>query len=103
MDYFDFGIDDKCGFCASARVLSLSLSLCISRSSFCLSFWNILVSGEMIVSSSKKFFTFLMYRKPIEHFLKAVEEVTLKDIATISEKLMSSPLTMASWGDGIHS
>ncbi|MQL80448.1 hypothetical protein Taro_012909 [Colocasia esculenta] len=41
-------------------------------------------------------------RKPIEHFLKAVNEVTLKDIAAISEKLISSPLTMASWGDVIH-
>ncbi|XP_078438733.1 mitochondrial-processing peptidase subunit alpha-like [Wolffia australiana] len=41
-------------------------------------------------------------RKPIEHFLKAVEEVTLKDIAAMSEKLISSPLTMASWGDVIH-
>uniref|UniRef100_A0A1D1XGT1 Mitochondrial-processing peptidase subunit alpha n=1 Tax=Anthurium amnicola TaxID=1678845 RepID=A0A1D1XGT1_9ARAE len=41
-------------------------------------------------------------RKPIEHFLKAVDEVTLEDIASISEKLISSPLTMASWGDVIH-
>ncbi|KAJ6813728.1 putative mitochondrial-processing peptidase subunit alpha [Iris pallida] len=38
-------------------------------------------------------------RKPIEHFLKAVDEVTLKDIAAISEKIISSPLTLASWGD----
>uniref|UniRef100_A0A1D1ZBE4 Mitochondrial-processing peptidase subunit alpha n=1 Tax=Anthurium amnicola TaxID=1678845 RepID=A0A1D1ZBE4_9ARAE len=41
-------------------------------------------------------------RKPVEHFLKAVDEVTLKDITSISEKLISSPLTMASWGDVIH-
>ncbi|KAK9142004.1 hypothetical protein Syun_011404 [Stephania yunnanensis] len=41
-------------------------------------------------------------RKPVEHFLKAVESVTLKDIATVAQKLISSPLTMASWGDVVH-
>ncbi|PKA59024.1 Mitochondrial-processing peptidase subunit alpha [Apostasia shenzhenica] len=41
-------------------------------------------------------------RKPIEHFLKAVDEVTLKDIASLTEKIICSPLTMASWGDVIH-
>ncbi|WOK95698.1 mitochondrial-processing peptidase subunit alpha [Canna indica] len=41
-------------------------------------------------------------RKPIEHFIKAVDEVTLNDITTISAKMISSPLTMASWGDVIH-
>ncbi|XP_010244405.1 PREDICTED: mitochondrial-processing peptidase subunit alpha-like [Nelumbo nucifera] len=41
-------------------------------------------------------------RKPVEHFLKAVDEVTLKDISTIAQKLVSSPLTMASWGDVIN-
>ncbi|URE38044.1 mitochondrial-processing peptidase subunit, partial [Musa troglodytarum] len=39
--------------------------------------------------------------KPIEHFLKAIDKVTLKDITTITEKIISSPLTMASWGDGM--
>ncbi|XP_058067471.1 mitochondrial-processing peptidase subunit alpha-like [Magnolia sinica] len=38
-------------------------------------------------------------RKPVEHFLKAVDEVTLKDISSITQKILSSPLTMASWGD----
>ncbi|XP_068647177.1 mitochondrial-processing peptidase subunit alpha-like [Aristolochia californica] len=38
-------------------------------------------------------------RKPVEHFLKAVDEVTLKDISTIAQKLLASPLTMVSWGD----
>ncbi|XP_068652064.1 mitochondrial-processing peptidase subunit alpha-like [Aristolochia californica] len=38
-------------------------------------------------------------RKPVEHFLKAVDEVTLKDISTIAQKMLASPLTMASWGD----
>ncbi|KAJ8638620.1 hypothetical protein MRB53_012887 [Persea americana] len=41
-------------------------------------------------------------RKPIEHFLKAVDEITLKDISSIAQKIVSSPLTMASWGDVIN-
>lgn len=42
----------------------------------------------------------LCCRKPIEHFLKAVDEITLKDISSIAQKIVSSSLTMASWGDG---
>ncbi|MCI19893.1 mitochondrial-like-processing peptidase subunit alpha-like, partial [Trifolium medium] len=38
-------------------------------------------------------------RKPVEDFLKAVDEINLKDIASVSQKLISSPLTMASYGD----
>lgn len=41
-------------------------------------------------------------RKPIEHFLKAVDEITLKDIAALTEKIISSPLTLASFGDVVH-
>ncbi|CAI9779903.1 unnamed protein product [Fraxinus pennsylvanica] len=41
-------------------------------------------------------------RKPVEHFLMAVDEVTAKDIASAAEKLLSSPLTMASYGDVIY-
>ncbi|KAF7148060.1 hypothetical protein RHSIM_Rhsim03G0235900 [Rhododendron simsii] len=41
-------------------------------------------------------------RKPVEHFLKIVDEVSLKDIASIAKKLISSPLTMASHGDIVH-
>eukprot|EP01018_Ginkgo_biloba_P016789 Gb_27628 [translate_table: standard] len=41
-------------------------------------------------------------RKPVEHFLKAVDELTIRDITAIAEKIVSSPLTMASWGDVIH-
>ncbi|KAL0346652.1 UNVERIFIED_CONTAM: Mitochondrial-processing peptidase subunit alpha [Sesamum calycinum] len=41
-------------------------------------------------------------RKPVEHFLKAVEEVTAQDIAKIAQKLLSSPLTMASYGDVLY-
>lgn len=41
-------------------------------------------------------------RKPLEHFLKAVDEITLKEITTIAQRIISSPLTMASYGDVIH-
>jgi len=41
-------------------------------------------------------------RKPIEYFLKTVEEITLNDISSTAKKMLSSPLTMASWGDVIH-
>ncbi|GAB2292443.1 hypothetical protein Dimus_026683 [Dionaea muscipula] len=41
-------------------------------------------------------------RKPVEHFLKVVEEVTVKDITSMGEKLLSSPLTLASIGDVLY-
>ncbi|KAM0843308.1 hypothetical protein ACQ4PT_057788 [Festuca glaucescens] len=41
-------------------------------------------------------------RKPIEHFMRAVEETTLNDISSVAKKIISSPLTLASWGDVIH-
>ncbi|XP_077215093.1 mitochondrial-processing peptidase subunit alpha-like [Tasmannia lanceolata] len=41
-------------------------------------------------------------RKPVEHFLKAVDEVTLNDISSIAQKIISSPLTMGSWGNVIN-
>ncbi|CAI0474737.1 unnamed protein product [Linum tenue] len=41
-------------------------------------------------------------RKPVDQFLKAVDEITLKDITDISQKLIASPLTMASYGDVIN-
>ncbi|KAK6147794.1 hypothetical protein DH2020_018706 [Rehmannia glutinosa] len=41
-------------------------------------------------------------RKPVEHFLKAVDEITAQDIAKTTQKLLSSPLTMASYGDVLH-
>ncbi|KAH6779048.1 Insulinase family protein [Perilla frutescens var. hirtella] len=40
-------------------------------------------------------------RKPVEYFLKAVDEVTARDIANIAKKLLSSPLTMACYGDAM--
>lgn len=41
-------------------------------------------------------------RKPVEEFLKAVDEITLDDITKISQRIISSPLTMASYGDVIN-
>merc|ERR1711915_285367 len=41
-------------------------------------------------------------RKPVEHFLKVLNEVTLNDITNIAQKIISTPLTMASWGDVIQ-
>jgi processing peptidase subunit alpha len=41
-------------------------------------------------------------RKPVDYFLKAIDAVTLKDISSLAENIISSPLTMASWGDVIH-
>nr|KYP54122.1 hypothetical protein KK1_000296 [Cajanus cajan] len=41
-------------------------------------------------------------RKPVEQFLKVVDEITLDDITKISQKIISSPLTMASYGDVLN-
>ncbi|XP_022997867.1 mitochondrial-processing peptidase subunit alpha-like [Cucurbita maxima] len=41
-------------------------------------------------------------RKPVEHFLQAVDSITLNDITNIAQKVISSPLTMASYGDVIN-
>ncbi|KAK9050772.1 hypothetical protein SSX86_030258 [Deinandra increscens subsp. villosa] len=38
-------------------------------------------------------------RKPVEYFLKVIDEVTPEDINSIAKELLSSPLTMASHGD----
>ncbi|CAM8899677.1 unnamed protein product [Rhodiola kirilowii] len=38
-------------------------------------------------------------RKPVDEYLKIIDAVTPKDITSISQKLLSSPLTMASYGD----
>lgn len=37
----------------------------------------------------------------MDNFLKAIDAVTLKDISSLAERIISSPLTMASWGDGM--
>ncbi|KAL6555118.1 hypothetical protein OROGR_006376 [Orobanche gracilis] len=41
-------------------------------------------------------------RKSWEHFLDVVDHVRPKDIVEITRKLLSSPLTMASYGDVLH-
>ncbi|KAL5229337.1 hypothetical protein ABZP36_017602 [Zizania latifolia] len=41
-------------------------------------------------------------RKPVEHLLKVVDGVTLKDVTTLAEKIISSPLTMASHGNVLN-
>ncbi|KAL6845598.1 hypothetical protein ACP4OV_025093 [Aristida adscensionis] len=41
-------------------------------------------------------------RKPIENFLKDLKDISLNDISSTAKKIISSPLTMGSWGDVIH-
>ncbi|TYI71438.1 hypothetical protein E1A91_D08G294900v1 [Gossypium mustelinum] len=41
-------------------------------------------------------------RKPVEQFLKVVDKITPKDISSVAEKLLSSNLTMASYGNVIN-
>lgn len=41
-------------------------------------------------------------RKPAEHLLKAIDGVTLKDVTSVAEKIISSPLTMASHGNVLN-
>ncbi|XP_037406516.1 mitochondrial-processing peptidase subunit alpha-like [Triticum dicoccoides] len=38
-------------------------------------------------------------REPIEKFLNDVEAITLNDISSTAKNIISTPLTMASWGD----
>ncbi|KAK4391747.1 Mitochondrial-processing peptidase subunit alpha [Sesamum angolense] len=44
----------------------------------------------------------LGFTTPLGHFLKVVDEITKQDIAKTAQKLLSSPLTMASYGDVLH-
>nr|BAB62405.1 mitochondrial processing peptidase alpha subunit [Morus alba] len=41
-------------------------------------------------------------RMEVDHFLNAVDEVTVKDIASTAQKLLSSPVTLASYGDVLY-
>ncbi|KAJ7011932.1 mitochondrial-processing peptidase subunit alpha-like [Populus alba x Populus x berolinensis] len=43
-----------------------------------------------------------LLRKPVEHFLKVVDEITLDDITSIGCSLIRLPLTMASYGDVLN-
>lgn len=36
----------------------------------------------------------------MEHFLRCLDELTLDDLTIMAQKIVSSPLTMASLGDG---
>ncbi|PKA64317.1 Mitochondrial-processing peptidase subunit alpha [Apostasia shenzhenica] len=38
-------------------------------------------------------------RKPVGHFLKCLDEITLDDLTILAQKMLSSPLTMACLGD----
>ncbi|XP_024314654.1 ABC transporter D family member 1 [Brachypodium distachyon] len=38
-------------------------------------------------------------RKPIDHFLQWMDEITLDDVTAFAQKMLSSQPTMASWGD----
>ncbi|XP_030457500.1 mitochondrial-processing peptidase subunit alpha [Syzygium oleosum] len=61
------------------------------------------LESRMIVSEDigRQILTF-GERKPVEHFLKDVEKITLDDITSVARRVLSSPLTMASYGDVIH-
>ncbi|XP_047308568.1 mitochondrial-processing peptidase subunit alpha-like [Impatiens glandulifera] len=41
-------------------------------------------------------------RLSVDHYLKNLDEVSAKDIASMAQKLISSPLTMASYGDVVY-
>lgn len=43
---------------------------------------------------------FIFTRKPVDYWLKAIDEVSANDITSVAKKLLSSPLTMVSHGDG---
>ncbi|KAG1335331.1 putative Mitochondrial-processing peptidase subunit alpha [Cocos nucifera] len=72
---------------------------------FCKFFDSFLFSTvDQVVASKDIGWQILTYgeRKPTDHFLKSIDEVTLKDISSFAEKILSSPHTMASWGDVVH-
>ncbi|CAI9100486.1 OLC1v1037599C1 [Oldenlandia corymbosa var. corymbosa] len=41
-------------------------------------------------------------RKPVQHFLSAIDKVTVEDITSLAQKILRSPLTMASYGDVLY-
>ncbi|OWM77780.1 hypothetical protein CDL15_Pgr012482 [Punica granatum] len=61
------------------------------------------LESRMIVSEDigRQILTF-GERKPVEHFLKDVESITLEDVTNLARRILSSPLTMASYGDVIN-
>lgn len=41
-------------------------------------------------------------RKPLNEFIQGVQSLTLQDISGVAQKIISTPLTMASWGDVVQ-
>jgi processing peptidase subunit alpha len=41
-------------------------------------------------------------RKELNEFIQGVRSLTLQDISAVAKKIISTPLTMASWGDVVH-
>ncbi|KAK3028887.1 hypothetical protein RJ639_039896 [Escallonia herrerae] len=56
----------------------------------------------MNLESKLSNFHFYIIMKPLEYFLKTLDEITPKDITDMAQKIISSPLTMASFGDVIN-
>jgi processing peptidase subunit alpha len=42
------------------------------------------------------------HRKPVAEFLEGIQALTLKDVSEVAQKIISTPLTMASWGDVVQ-
>lgn len=42
------------------------------------------------------------HRKPVSELIQGVQSLTLQDIADVSSKIISTPLTMATWGDVVR-
>lgn len=42
------------------------------------------------------------HRKPVAEFIQGIQALTLKDLAEVSRKIITTPLTMASWGDVVQ-
>lgn len=38
-------------------------------------------------------------RKPVQYFLRILDELTIDDLVALAQKIISSPLTLGSWGD----
>lgn len=42
------------------------------------------------------------HRKPVAEFLEGINALTVEDISSVAQKIVSTPLTMASWGDVVQ-
>ena len=43
-----------------------------------------------------------MFRKSVQSFVDQVKSITVDDIHEIAAKILATPVTMASWGDGMN-